>query len=143
VAPALRSLRHAWELWQAADCPFEVAVTRRMLGVACRRVGDEEGAELALSAALAVFERLGAEQESARTAELLGARSQPAGLTSREVEVLRLVASGRSNREIATELCLSAKTVSRHLSNIFYKIGVSSRTAAAAFAYEHGLIDEA
>ncbi len=140
---ALRSLRRAWELWQAADCPFEAAVTRRMLGLACRQVGDNEGAQLALSASLTVFDRLGAALESARTADLLGARRQPAGLTSREVEVLRLVASGKSNREIAADLCLSAKTVSRHLSNIFYKIDVSSRTAAAAFAYEHGLIDEA
>ncbi len=142
VSAALRSLRRAWELWQAADCPFEAAATRRMLGLACRKVGDEEGAELAISSALAVFKRLGATLESAHTSELLGKRPQPGGLTSREVEVLRLVASGKSNREIAAELCLSAKTVSRHLSNIFYKIGVSSRTAAAAFAYEHALIDE-
>jgi DNA-binding NarL/FixJ family response regulator len=112
------------------------------LGLACRKAGDEEGAELALSAARAGFERLGAAVEAARTAELLGRGGLPAGLTAREVEVLRLVAAGRSNREIADELYLSVKTVGRHLSNIFFKIGVSSRTAAAAFAYQHGLVGE-
>jgi ATP/maltotriose-dependent transcriptional regulator MalT len=139
---ALPALHRAWELWQAADCPFEAAEARRTLGIACRAVGDVEGAELAFSSSLAVFERLGATGESARTTELLGVRPQVAGLTLREIEVLRLVAAGRSNREIGTELCLSTKTVARHLSNIFFKIGVSSRTAAAAFAYEHALIDE-
>jgi DNA-binding NarL/FixJ family response regulator len=89
-----------------------------------------------------VFERLGAAVESARTAELLGTRPAIAGLTPREIEVLRLVAAGKSNREIADELYLSVKTVARHLSNIFCKIGVSSRTAATAFAYEQGLIAE-
>ncbi len=139
---ALGSLRRAWELWQAADCPFEAAETRRALGLACRQVGDADGAELALCSSLAVFEQLGATGESARTAELLGARPPVAGLTSREIEVLRLVAAGKSNREIAADLYLSAKTVARHLSNIFCKIDVSSRAAATAFAYEHGLIDE-
>lgn len=139
---ALRSLRRAWELWQSADCPFEAAQARRLVGLACRKIGDEEGAELAIGWALAVFNRLGAGFELARTAELLGERRSPAGLTAREIEVLRLVAAGNSNREIADELCLSVKTVARHLSNIFFKIDVSSRTAAAAFAYEHGLRDE-
>jgi ATP/maltotriose-dependent transcriptional regulator MalT len=139
---ALRSLHRAWELWQAADCPFEAAEARRALGLACRALGDVEGAELALSSSLAVFERLGAAVESARTAELLGTRPAIAGLTAREIEVLRLVAAGKSNREIADELYLSVKTVARHLSYIFCKIGVSSRTAATAFAYEQGLITE-
>jgi DNA-binding NarL/FixJ family response regulator len=130
-------------LWQAADCPFEAAETRRVLGLACRAVGDADGAELALSSALAAFERLGAKAEAGRTAELLGTGRSVAGLTSREVEVLRLVAAGKSNREIAAELYLSVKTVARHLSNIFCKIDVSSRSAATAFAYEHGVIDQA
>jgi ATP/maltotriose-dependent transcriptional regulator MalT len=137
---ALRAARHAWQLWQALDCPFEAASARRMLGLACRKAGDEDGAELALSAAGAAFERVGAAREAARTAELLGRGGLPAGLTARELEVLRLVAAGRSNREIADELYLSVKTVARHLSNIFCKLGVSSRTAATAFAYEHDLV---
>ena len=139
---ALGPLRRAWELWQAADCPFEAAEARLMLGIACRAVGDEEGAELAMRSALAAFRGLGAASEAARTSELLGGRPQVAGLTARELEVLRLVAAGKSNREIAGDLYLSVKTVARHLSNIFCKVGVASRTAAAAFAYEHGLIDE-
>jgi len=143
ASAALGSLARAWELWQAADCPFEAAETRRVLGLACRAVGDADGAELALSSALAAFERLGAKAEAGRTAELLGTGRSVAGLTSREVEVLRLVAAGKSNREIAAELYLSVKTVARHLSNIFCKIDVSSRSAATAFAYEHGVIDQA
>jgi ATP/maltotriose-dependent transcriptional regulator MalT len=139
---ALSSLHSAWELWQSADCPFEAAEARRTLGLACRQMGDAEGAELALSSSLAVFQRLGATAETERTAELLGTRPHVAGLTTRELEVLRLVAVGKSNREIAAELYLSVKTVARHLSNIFYKIDVNSRTAATAFAYEHGLMDE-
>lgn len=142
ASAALGHLHRAWELWQMADCPFEAAETRRTLGLACREVGDAEGAELALSSSLAVFQRLGAKGEAARTAELLGGRPAVAGLTRREVEVLRLVAAGKSNREIADELYLSVKTVARHLSNIFCKTGAASRTAAAAFAYEHGLIEE-
>jgi DNA-binding NarL/FixJ family response regulator len=139
---ALRTLRRAWQLWQALDCPYEAAEARRLLGMACRNAGDEDGAELAISAARATFERLGATLEASRTAELLGASTLPAGLTAREAEVLRLVATGKTNREIADELCLSVKTVARHLSNIFGKLGVSSRTAATAFAYEHGLVNE-
>jgi ATP/maltotriose-dependent transcriptional regulator MalT len=141
AASALPPLRRAWQLWQSIDCPFEAAEARRMLGIAHRNFGDEEGAELALSAAHAVFERLGAALESARTAKLLDPRSQPAGLTTREVEVLRLVAAGKSNREIASELHLSVKTVARHLENIFSKLCVSSRSAATAFAYKHGVVD--
>jgi DNA-binding CsgD family transcriptional regulator len=143
-APAALALLHrAWELWKAADCPFEAAETRRAMGLACRETGDADGAELALSSALAVFEQLGAKAETRRTAEQLSRRPAVAGLTPREVEVLRLVAAGKSNREIAADLYLSVKTVARHLSNIFCKIDVSSRTAAAAFAYDHGLTDDA
>jgi DNA-binding NarL/FixJ family response regulator len=113
-----------------------------MLGLACHKAGDEEGTGLALRAARGAFERLGAAREVVRTAELLGRGGLPAGLTARELEVLRLVAGGRSNREIADELYLSVKTVARHLSNIFCKLGVSSRTAATGFAYEHDLVRE-
>jgi ATP/maltotriose-dependent transcriptional regulator MalT len=137
---ALRTLRRAWQLWQALDCPFEAACARRMLGLACRRRGDAEGAGLALSAAHAEFHRLGAALEAARTAELLGRGQPPAGLTRREVEVLRLLAVGKSNREIGDELYISVKTVARHLSNIYFKLDVSSRVAATAFASTHGIV---
>jgi DNA-binding NarL/FixJ family response regulator len=108
-----------------------------MLGRACLALGDEDGAELAIGGAQAVFERLGAK----RTAELGGASAQPGGLTAREIEVLRLVAAGNSNKQIAEELYLSVKTVARHLENIYFKLGVSSRTAATALAYRDGLLD--
>jgi ATP/maltotriose-dependent transcriptional regulator MalT len=140
ASAALRTLGRAWQLWQALDCPFEAACARRMLGLACRKGGDEEGAELALSAAHAEFERLGAALEAAHTAEFLGRGQPPAGLSRREVEVLRLVAVGKSNREIADELYISVKTVARHLSNIYFKLDVSSRVAASAFAYTHGIV---
>jgi DNA-binding NarL/FixJ family response regulator len=86
-----------------------------------------------------VFERLGAAPEAAATAALLGGDEHPRGLTPREVEVLRLVASGKTNRDIAVELVISEHTVARHLQNIFAKLDVSSRSAATAFAFEHGL----
>jgi DNA-binding NarL/FixJ family response regulator len=95
------------------------------------RAGDEAGARLELQVAQRTFQRLGAGA---------GQASLPAGLTTREAEVLRLVATGRSNREIAAELVLSEHTVARHLNNIFAKLGVSSRTAATAFAFERDLV---
>ena len=137
---ALQSLRRAWKLWEELDCPFEAAEARRTLGRACRALGDEEGADLAIGGAQAVFEQLGATVELKRTAELLGTRSEPGGLTAREIEVLRLVAAGKSNKEIAENLYLSVKTVARHLENIYFKLGVSSRTAATALAYRDGLV---
>ena len=70
---------------------------------------------------------------------MAGPEALPAGLTAREAEVLRLVADGRTNRDIAVELVISEHTVARHLQNIFAKIDVSSRSAATAFAFEHGL----
>jgi ATP/maltotriose-dependent transcriptional regulator MalT len=138
---AMQSLRRAWKLWEEIDCPFEAAEVRRTLGRACRALGDEEGAELAIGGAQAVFERLGATVEVKRTADLLGARGQPGGLTARELEVLRLLAVGKSNKEIAEDLYLSVKTVARHLENIYFKLGVSSRAAATALAYRDGLVD--
>jgi DNA-binding CsgD family transcriptional regulator len=140
---ALRWLHLGWEMWHSLDCPFEAARACQLLGIASRALGDEDGAELALSGAKAVFEQLGASLELARTAALLGREADAGGLTARELEVLRLVAAGHTNQDIADALCLSIKTVARHLENIFAKLGVCTRTAATAFAYNHGLIDEA
>ena len=122
--------------------PYEAARTRVLVGVACRELGDEEAAELELEAARGTFEQLGAEPDMARI-DSLSARATGAdahGLTERELEVLRLVAAGESNRQIAEALVLSEHTVARHLQNIFAKLGLSSRTAAGAFAFEHGLV---
>jgi len=107
-------------------------------GRALRALGDEESAVTELAAARRSFADLGASPAEREAATLI-TRAHPGGLTSREVEVLRLVAAGKSNPEIAGQLFLSEKTVARHLSNIFTKLDVTSRTAAAAFAYEHHL----
>ena len=86
-----------------------------------------------------MFERLGATPDLEQVAALRERPALPGGLSAREAEVLALVAAGRTNREIAELLVLSPKTVARHLSNIFVKLAVTSRTQAAAYAFEHGL----
>jgi DNA-binding NarL/FixJ family response regulator len=140
--PALAAARRAWSLWQELDAPYEAARARVAVAMACRALGDEDAARMELDAAAQVFERLSAGPDLARVEALTGLASARAGsgLTAREVEVLRLVATGRTNRAIATELFLSEKTVARHLSNIFNKLGVSSRAAATAYAYQHDLV---
>ncbi|WP_426363790.1 LuxR C-terminal-related transcriptional regulator [Streptomyces sp. E-08] len=140
--PALRLLRRALAGWLGLRVPYEAAQVRMLLAAADRAVGDEEAARLELHAARAVFERLGAVPDARRAAALLtgGSRRRlPGGLTAREAEVLRLVASGGTNREIARTLVISEHTVARHLNNIFAKLGVGSRAAATAYAYAHDL----
>jgi len=136
---ALRQLRRAWALWQQVDAPYEAARTRVVVSAACRALGDDDAARMELDAARTVFEQLGARSD---LASLAPTEDAAAGhpLTPRECEVLALVARGQTNRGIATSLFLSEKTVARHLSNIFTKIDVSSRAAATAYAYEHGLV---
>lgn len=120
--------------------PHDAARVRLLLARAYRALGDEDAATLELDAAESVFERLGAAPDAAEARALRRRRpALPGGLTGREAEVLALVAAGRTNREIAETLVVSHKTVARHLSNIFAKLGVRSRTQAAAYAYEHGL----
>ena len=136
---ALPHLRLSWQLWTGLDSPYEAARARVMMGRALRDLRDEDSATAELAAAAATFTELGARPCLQEVKRLLP-RNLPGGLTAREVEVLRLVAAGKSNPEIAGELVLSDKTVARHLSNIFTKIDVSSRTAAAAYAFEHQLM---
>jgi len=138
---ALAPLRRAAAGWRELDAPYETAVTAVLLATACRAVGDEEGALFELEAATTTFAQLGAAPDLARTRALLaGSAARSAhGLTRREAQVLRLVAEGRTNHMIATELLLSERTVQRHVSNIFAKLGVRSRTQAATFALEHDL----
>ncbi|HEX4776442.1 MAG TPA: response regulator transcription factor, partial [Acidimicrobiia bacterium] len=121
--------------------PYEVATTRTLLAQALHEDGDDGAARASFAAARTLFDRIGARLDRDR-AELVvrdGTRAWPRGLTDREAEVLGLVATGLSNKEIAAQLGLSVKTVSRHLSNIFTKIDVSSRSAATAFAFEQGI----
>jgi ATP/maltotriose-dependent transcriptional regulator MalT len=139
---ACRGLRRALELWLALDVPYEVATARLLLGQSCRNAGDEEGAATSLLAAVKGFDELGATLDARHTrtvSEQADEEALPRGLTAREAQVLGLVAQGSTNKVIAAELDLSIKTVARHLENIFLKIGVSTRSAATAFALANGL----
>jgi DNA-binding CsgD family transcriptional regulator len=136
---ALVVLRAGLQAWQRLGVPYEAARSRVLVGLACRAVGDHDTAHLELDTARATFDELGAGPDRDRVTALVGRRGTAEGLTAREVEVLRWVASGRSNSEIAAALFISEHTVARHLQNIFGKLGVSTRTAAAAYAFEHHL----
>ncbi len=134
---ALAALRTAFEIWQELDVPYETGRTRVLQAHALRALGDEDGAARECAAARACFERLGAAGD---LRELVGAPAPPCGLTPREVEVLRLLATGRSNRTMADDLFISEKTVARHVANIFLKLDVTTRSGATAWAYERGLL---
>lgn len=136
---ALPYLHRAQQLWTRAGSPYERARAQLLTGRALMSVGDAESARRELEAARTAFRRLGARPAAAEAARLLAPPALPDGLTPREVEVLRLVAAGHSNAQVAAALVLSEKTVARHLSNIFVKLDVGSRTAATAYAFAHGL----
>ena len=141
-AEALTRLRAALSAWQSVSATYDAARCRLSLAVACRALGDAETATLELNAARSMFEELGAGPDRERVERLAGAaRTGPAQgiLTARETQVLRLVSTGATNRAIADQLFLSEKTVARHVANIFAKLGVSSRAAATAWAFEHRL----
>jgi DNA-binding CsgD family transcriptional regulator len=139
---ALVALRRAWERWHDLEAPYEAARVRVLVGQACRVLGDDDTAAMELETARSIFERLGAAPDLAhlnslpRSVESFDAH----GLTPRELQVLRLVAAGATNKAIATELVVSERTVDRHVSNIFRKLRVSSRAAATAYAYEHQIV---
>lgn len=134
---AIPALRRAWSHWQAIEAPYEAARTRVLVARACRALGDTDAEQMELDGARQVFERLGAVTE---LAELDGAQPDSGHpLSPRELEVLRLLATGATNRAVADRLFLSERTVARHVSNIFTKLGVASRSAATAYAYENGL----
>jgi DNA-binding NarL/FixJ family response regulator len=139
---ALHSLRAAGSAWRELNAPYETARVQVLIGLGCAALGDPETSVMELDEARRVFKQLGARTDiailEAITRQLQGQGA--GGLTAREVEVLRLVASGRTNRAIATELSLSEKTVARHVHNCLTKLGVPSRAAATAYAYENGLI---
>lgn len=142
IAAATGALRTALGQWQGLGVPYEIATTQVLLGEAARRAGDEDEAHACFEAAAAAFERLGAVVDvHVNGGRGPGAVASESPLTAREAELLRLVAAGLTNRGIATELCVSEKTVERHLSNIFRKLGVSSRAAASVHAVRHGLAE--
>ena len=139
---ALGVLRRAWQTWQELDVPYEAARARLLIGLGCRALGDEESAALELDAARRAFAELGAAPDLSRV-ENAGRRQTLTamhGLSARELQVLRLVATGKTNHAIAADLVLAEKTVDRHVTNIFAKLGVSSRAAATAYAYQHRLL---
>ena len=139
---ALPSLRRAAEQWQRLEAPYELARVRELIGLACRELGDEDTATLELEAALDAFARLGARTDLSRVGMLaeIAAAVDSHGLTGREIEVLRHLSAGATNKAIAARLVVSVRTVDRHVSNIYAKLGVSSRAAATAYAHEHGLV---
>jgi DNA-binding NarL/FixJ family response regulator len=138
---ALRQLRAAHAIWRDLDAPYQAARVRELVGRACSAIGDHASAQLDLDAARAVFDQLGAHPDLARVSAPMDPRARPGAgrLSIRELEILSLIATGKSNRAIATELVLSEKTVARHVSNILAKLGLSSRSEATAYAYKHGL----
>jgi len=139
---ALGALRTAWEAWRELDVPYEAARTRVLIALGCRALGDEASAALELDAARRVFAGLGAAADLTAVEHLTREQTDAGahGLTPRELQVLRLLATGRTSRTIAAELVIAEKTVDRHVTNIFTKLGVSSRAAATAYAYEHRLV---
>lgn len=139
-AEALCLLRPAHEFWRKAEAPYRMARAGELIGLVCRALGDEEGAALELESAKSIFEELGAAPDLGRIASYMEATVRSHGLTKRELQVLRLVAAGKTNKAIAAELFVSWRTIDRHVSNLFDKLNVSSRTAATSYAHRHKLI---
>jgi DNA-binding NarL/FixJ family response regulator len=137
---ALRHLREAFDRWQASDAPYLAARVRVLIARCSHALGDEDGERFEISAARATFAELGPHVGDTDLAELRGRSPSAPPLTARELEVLRLLASGDTNKAIAAALSLSEKTIERHVSNIFAKLDVPSRAAATAYAYEHRLV---
>jgi DNA-binding NarL/FixJ family response regulator len=140
---ALADLREAAAGWQALEAPYQAACTQVLIGLAHRAMGDEDTAAIELETVRHAFAALGATPDVRRIEALRGPADAPdtrGGLTAREVEVLRLIATGRTNRAIAERLGISEKTVARHVSNIFTKLGLSTRAAATAYAFQHDLL---
>jgi DNA-binding CsgD family transcriptional regulator len=139
---ALIPLRRSVSLWKQMEAPYEAARVRVLVGQACRALGDADSAEIEFDAADHVFQQIGAASDLDRLGKLMSSEelSYSSGLTAREVQVLSLVATGQTNREISSTLMISEHTVARHMQNIFSKLEVPSRTAATTFALEHKLI---
>jgi DNA-binding CsgD family transcriptional regulator len=139
---ALPRLRNSWTAWQQLESPYEAARVRVLIGMACQSMGDNQSAAMEFDAARWVFERLGAMHDVQRLSSGAGGETpEPnSGLTHREIEVLRLIAAGETNRSIAVTLVISEHTVARHVQNMLQKVGVSSRASLAAYAIEAGLV---
>ncbi len=143
MSGALAPLRQAWSLWQQLEAPYEAARVRRLIGIAYQRLGDDQSAAMEFDAARMVFEQLGAAPDAADVAGRLrpAGGHAPGGLTARELDVVRLLAKGQTNRQIGAALYISEHTVARHVQNLLTKLGVPSRAALAAFAAQQGIVD--
>jgi DNA-binding NarL/FixJ family response regulator len=144
---AIEPLRRAQQVWEGVGAPYLSARIRLLVARAFQALGDEEGASLEIAVAEKTFVQLGAAPDVAAIKAMTvragadpGASPDAHGLSPRELEVLLLVAAGKTNKAIAGELFVSEKTVDRHVSNIFHKLNVSSRAAATAWAYQHRLV---
>jgi DNA-binding NarL/FixJ family response regulator len=137
---ALVELRKAFAEFHALGVRYEAARTRLLIADACAALGDVDTADMETAAAQGVLEALTPTAKGLHAAGESGATSSVAGLTQRELEILRLLATGKTNRGIAQELVVSEKTVASHVSHIFTKLGITSRSAATAYAYDHGLV---
>jgi DNA-binding NarL/FixJ family response regulator len=139
---ALIALRDAFELWRQAEAPYETARVRVLIAAASRELGDVESADLEIEAAAALFGRLGATADLAHldTLRKRVTKVNQHGLTPRELQVLRQIAAGKTNKAMAADLSVSERTIDRHVSNILVKLGVPSRAAATAYAYSHKLL---
>jgi ATP/maltotriose-dependent transcriptional regulator MalT len=140
VQAALDPLRHAFDAWSSLDSPHEAARVRVLIGLACRQLGDEETTALEFAAARAVFQQLNARPELERLDRLQPSASRDCRLSTRECDVLRLIARGYTNRVIAARLFVSERTIDRHVSNILTKLDVPSRAAATSWAYRHKML---
>jgi DNA-binding CsgD family transcriptional regulator len=138
---ALAELRSAWNIFCELQAPYEAARARVLIALASRALGEVDTANFELTAARQIFRELGAAPDlaGAETPHEGAIRVSKSLLSAREREVLKLVASGQTNRQVAARLYISEKTVARHVSNIFNKLDLSSRAAATAYAYQHGL----
>lgn len=141
-AAALAALRDACTVWRDVDAPYDAACVRVSMALALRELGDTDSAAMELRAASDVFVQLGAAPDLHRIETLGSTSASPNGgeLTDREIQVLRLIATGKTNRAIAASLGISEKTVARHVSNLFVKLGLSTRAAATAYAFKRGLM---
>jgi DNA-binding CsgD family transcriptional regulator len=137
---AVGPLRRAFELWEQIEAPYEVARVRLLVARTCQVLGDAEGAALELKAARATFVQLGAQPDVEHLDAMRTTKTAAGPLTTRQLEVLRRVAAGQTNKAIAVELCLSERTVDRHVANILTKLDVPSRAAATAYGFKHHLI---
>jgi DNA-binding CsgD family transcriptional regulator len=141
-AAALSALREACAVWRELEAPYEAARARVCMALALRELNDTDTANLELTAAREIFRQLGAAPDLRRVESLMSAAPSTTGsdLTAREIQVLRLIATGQTNRAIAASLGISEKTVARHVSNLFIKLGLSTRAAATAYAFRHNLV---